>query len=373
MGHSSIVAVGRGLLRIAIVLLPCASLGAQEIRGIARLDAGGEVVDGASVTLIDSLGHEAATARTDRKGAFLVKAPTSGTYWLQMSARGVGRNASPVFVLDSGITLFYEHAFRQSLSARVRGEVVTAETVLSGALADSSSGHITRGLSSTPIRQVRVTVVDDASGKPVPQAEVALVAIDPRFEQVVGGATDSTGRDGWRDVNQTWYRVVSRRLGFEAGGTHSFPIVGDADSVSVILRLKPVTVLDEVKVMAQHINAFGFNINLLNRYYLGGDSLRARTRSAVRVDDLIRELRIPGLGLQTASRRSQTSTRLRYRGEDVRVFILDGSRTSGEMPMIEAAAVESLMFIPPNEAGAVFGTDSKGGVLIINTRIATRK
>mgnify|MGYP002655390071 CR=1 FL=1 len=141
----------------------------------------------------------------------------------------------------------------------------------------------------------------------------------------------------------------------------------------MLLRLKPLTMLDEVKVMAQRITAFGFNLNLMNRFYLGGDSLRARTRSAVRLDDLVRELRIPGLGLTTGNRRSQISTRLSYRGQDVRVFILDGSRTSGEMPMIEAAAVESLLFIPPNEAGAVFGTDSKGGVLIINTRIAVRR
>jgi len=61
-----------------------------------------------------------------------------------------------------------------------------------------------------------------------------------------------------------------------------------------------------------------------------------------------------------------------YRGQRVRVFILDGSRTSGDLPLVEPSAVESLMFIPPHEAGAIFGADASGGVLIINTR-QTRK
>lgn len=366
---SPLLAIGRTSALLAGSLLAVGAAAAQEIRGLARLDARGEVVGGASVALIDSLGREAASTRTDRNGEFVVKAPVAGTYWLQMSARGVGRNASPVFLLDSGMTLQYEHLFRQSLAARVRGDIVTAESVLSGAFADSSAGSVTRGLSSAPVRQVRVTVVDASSGAPLPQAEVALVAIDPRFEQVVGGATDSAGTDGWRDLRQTWYRVVARRVGFEPGGTLSFPIVGDADSVSVVLRLKTVTVLDAVTVMSRRINAFGFNLNLMSRFYLGGDSLQTRTRTATSVDDLISSLRIPGISVATGD---MTSI-MKYRGQRVRVFILDGSRTSGELPLVEPSAVESLMFIPPNEAGAIFGPDASGGVLIINTRTSARK
>ena len=361
--------IGRLVTLLAGSLLAVGATAAQEIRGLARLDVRGAVVGGASVTLIDSLGRPAASTRTDQNGLFLMKAPGAGTYWLQLSARGVGRNASPVFMLDSGMTLQYEHLFRQSLAARVRGEIVTSENVLSGPFADSSSGTIMRGLSTSAVRQVRVHVVDALSGAALPQAEVALVAIDPRFEQVVGGSTDSSGLDGWRDVKQTWYRVVARRLGFEPGGTLSFPIVGDADSVDITLRLKSATVLDPVKVMAQRITAFGFNLKLMSRFYLGGDSLQARTRTATSVDDLIGALRVPGISVATGD---MTSI-MRYRGQRVRVFILDGSRTSGELPLVEPSAVESLMFIPPHEAGAIFGPDASGGVLIINTRTAPRK
>ncbi len=353
---------------LALSLVAAGGASAQEIRGLAKLDVRGSTVSGASVSLIDSLGREAASTRTDRNGEFLVKAPVAGTYWLQMSARGVGRNASPVFMLDSGMTLQYEHLFRQSLSARLRGDIVTSESVLSGPFADSTSGNVSRGLSSAPVRQVRVRVIDAVSGAALPQAEVALVAIDPRFEQVVGGATDSTGSDGWRDVKQTWYRVVARRVGFEPGGSLSFPIVGDADSVHVTLRLRTVTVLDPVTIMAQRITAFGFNLKLMSRFYLGGDSLQQRTRTATSVDDLIGALRIPGISVATGD---MTSI-MKYRGQRVRVFILDGSRTSGELPLVEPSAVESLMFIPPNEAGAIFGPDASGGVLIINTRTSRR-
>jgi hypothetical protein len=349
-------------------LLAAGGVRAQVVRGMAKLDARGDAVWGASVTLMDSLGREAATTRTNRRGEFIVQAPGAGTYWLQLSARTVGRNASPVFVLDSGSTLHYEHVFRQSLSTRVRGEVVTSETVLSGPFADSSAGSIARGVSTRPLRQVRVRVLDGRTEAPLPRAEVALVAIDSRFSQVVGGMTDTNGTAGWRDVQQTWYRVVARRIGFEPGGSNSFPIVGDGDSVDVVLRLLTVTVLDPVTVMEQRISAFGFNLELMSRFYLGGEALRERNPSAVSVDDLITSLRIPGLSIATGD---MTSI-MKYRGQRVRVFILDGSRTSGELPLVEPSAVESLMFVPPNEAGAIFGPDASGGVLIINTRNARR-
>jgi hypothetical protein len=170
-------------------------------------------------------------------------------------------------------------------------------------------------------------------------------------------------------VRQTWYRVIARRIGYEPGGTTSFPIVGESDSVDVVLRLHTVTVLDPVTVMERRINAFGFNLDLMSRYFLGGADLADRNPGATSVDDLIMSLRIPGISVATGD---MTSV-MRYRGQRVRVFILDGSRTSGELPLVEPSAVESLMFVPPHEAGAIFGPDAIGGVLIINTRNAPRK
>ena len=350
------------------LLLSCLAAGselrAQEIRGLAKLDARGDAVWGASVTLVDSLGREAASAKSNRRGEFLVRAPAPGTYWLQLSARAVGRTASPVFVLDSGATLHYEHIFRQTLQARVRGQDYSAQAILQAPFRDSASGTLQRGTSATAMRQVTVRVLDARSGAPIGNAEVVLVSIDARFEQVVPSITDARGTTAWRDVQLLWYRVVARRLGFAPGGTVSFPIVGDADSISVELRLQPVTVLDAVLVMERRITSFGFNLNLMGRYYLGGAELRDRNPGARSIDDLISSLRIPGLGIATGDMTSVMT----YRGQRVEVFILDGSRTSGELPLVEPSAVESLMFIPPNEAGAIFGPDTKGGVLIINTR-----
>jgi hypothetical protein len=339
-------------------------LRAQEIRGLTKLDMRGDAVWGASISLYDSLGRQAATTRSNRHGEFAVRAPAPGTYWLQLSARTVGRTGSPIFVLDSGATMFYEHVFRRSVTAIVRGDEYTAQSILQGKFSDSSSGTILRGVSSGKATQVHVRVLAAGTNAPLANAEVALVAIDPRFEQMVGGLTDSTGTAGWRDLQQSWYRVVGRRLGFEPGGTESFPIVGDADSVDVVLHLSSVQLLDEVKVMEQRITTFGFNLKLMSRYYLGGEALIERNPSASSVDDLITSLRIPGLSVQTGN---MTSI-MRYRGQRVRVFILDGSRTSDELPLVEPRAVESLMFIPPHEAGAIFGADASGGVLIINTR-----
>jgi hypothetical protein len=341
---------------------------AQEIRGFAKLDSRGDAVWGANVSLMDSLGREAATARTNRHGEFLVRAPLPGTYWLQLSARSVGRTSSPVFVLDSGATLHYEHIFRRDLSALVRERDVTAQSLLQGPFRDSSAGKVYRGVSTGKMAQVRVTVLNAQSEAPIPDAEVVLVAIDSRVELVVGGKTDADGGAGWRDVQPAWYRVIGRRIGLEPGGSTSFPIMGDADSVSVVLRLSAVTVLDPVTIMEQRINAFGFNLKLMSRYYLGGAELMDRNPSARNVDELIASLRIPGLSIKTGDIESQMT----YRGQRVRVFILDGSRTSGDLPLVEPSAVESLMFIPPHEAGAIFGPDASGGVLIINTRNTRR-
>ncbi len=353
----------RSLAVLGCLLSP-AALRAQEIRGLAKLDTRGDAVWGASITLIDSLGREAGSARTNRHGEFLVRAPSPGTYWLQLSARSVGRMSSPVFVLDSGATLHYEHIFRKSLLARVEGEDFSAQAILQGPFRDSSSGVVYRAVGGSRRTQVQVTVLDARTEAPIGNAEVALVAIDSRIEQVIGALTDASGAAGWRQMPQAWYRVVGRRIGFEPGGTPSFPIIGDADSVSIVLRLNTVTVLDAVTVMEQQINAFGFNLRLMSRFFLGGDALRERNPSARSVDDLITSLRIPGLSIKTGDIESQMT----YRGQRVRVFILDGSRTNGDLPLVEPSAVEALMFIPPHEAGAIFGPDASGGVLIINTR-----
>jgi hypothetical protein len=340
------------------------SLSAQEVRGLAKLDMRGDAVWGANVSLIDSLGREAGSAKTNRKGEFTLRAPLPGSYWLQLSARTVGRNASPVFVLDSGATMFYEHVFRRSLAGIARGEEFTAQTILREPFRDSTAGSIERGVSGERKAQVRVTVLDGRTETPIPNAEVAIIEVDGRAEMIRGGTSGTDGSAGWAALQPAWYRVVGRRIGLEPGGSRSFPVIGDSDSISVVLRLHPVTVLDAVTVMEQRITAFGFNLKLMSRYFLGGEELRDRNPSARNIDELIVSLRIPGLSLKTGDIESQMT----YRGQRVKVFILDGSRTAGDLPLVEPGAVESLMFIPPHEAGAIFGPDASGGVLIINTR-----
>ena len=341
-----------------------AGLGAQEIRGLAKIDVRGDAVWGANITLRDSLGREAATTHTNRRGEFAVRAPMPGTYWLQLSARTLGRTSSPIFVLDSGSTMYYEHIFRRTLSEIASGEDVSAQSILMGQFRDSTAGTIARAVSGRTLTQVQVSVRAAGTDVPLRNSEIALVSVDPRFEQMVGALTDSAGGAGWRDLQQSWYRVVGRHIGFEPGGTESFPIIGESDSVHVVLHLSPVTLLDPVTVMEQRVTSFGFNLNLMRRNFLGGAALRDRSRSVRNVDDLIMSLNIPGLGIRSGEVRSV----LTYRGQKVRVFILDGSRTSGDLPLVEPNAVESLLFIPPSEAGAIFGPDASGGALMINTR-----
>ena len=54
-----------GALLLAL-LATCAQ--AQEIRGLAKFDMRGDAVWGASISLYDSLGRQAGTARSNRKG-----------------------------------------------------------------------------------------------------------------------------------------------------------------------------------------------------------------------------------------------------------------------------------------------------------------
>jgi hypothetical protein len=347
-----------------LALLAAQALNAQEIRGLARIDSRGDAVWGANITLFDSLGREAATTKTNRKGEFAVSAPLPGTYFLSLSARSVGRMSSPVFVLDSGATIFYEHTFRQTVEAQLRGEEFSAQTLLPVVFRDSTAGRIERGTSGVPITQVRVTVLGTQGEVPIANTELALVPIDSRAEPALANKTAENGTAVWRGIKPTWYRVVGRHIGFSPGGTTSFPIMGEADSVHVVLRLSSVVLLDPVKVMEQRITQFGFNVNLMRRFFLGGDALKERNPSPRSIDDLVISLNIPGLGVKSGNLRSSMA----YRGQRVRVFILDGSRTNGDLPEVEPTAVESLMFIPPNEAGAIFGPDAIGGVLIINTR-----
>ncbi len=348
----------------AAALLASNALLAQEVRGFAKRNSGGDAVWGATVQLMDSLGREAATTRTNRHGEFVVRAPIPGTYWLQLSERTVGSKSSPVFVLDSGSTMHYDHVFQMAMRDRLLNPEVTAQSVLPERFSDSTAGIVYRGIGQRRVPQVSVTVLDAKSEEPLQRVEVALVAIDPRFTQVMGNKTDDDGHARWQRVERTWYRVIARKVGFAPAGTRSFPIVSDADSINVVVRMQTVTILDAVTVMENQVNAFGFNLNLMKRNYLSGDALRERNPSARNIDDLIMSIRIPGLSLRTGIMRSQMT----YRGAKVRVFILDGSRTGGELPEIEPSAVESLLFVPPNEAGAVFGPDAIGGVLIINTR-----
>jgi hypothetical protein len=337
---------------------------AQEVRGYAKRYDRGDAVWGAAVVLIDSLGREAATTKTNRRGEFVVRAPLPGTYWLELSERSVGSMSSPVFVLDSGITMQYEHIFQVSVRDRVAGNDFSAQALLPARFSDSTSGKVYRGMGASRVPQVTVSVLDARNESPMPNTELALVPIDSRNSPVIAGKSDSAGVSTWRGVQPTWYRVISRRLGFLPAGTRSFPIVGDADSITVVLRLSPVTLLDPVTVMENQINAYGFNLNLMRRNFLGGDELRERNPSARNIDELITSINIPGLAIRTGQIRSVLS----YRGVKVRVFILDGSRTSGELPEIEPSSIESLLFVPPSEAGAIFGPDAIGGALIVNTR-----
>jgi len=48
----------------------------------------------------------------------------------------------------------------------------------------------------------------------------------------------------------------------------------------VVLRPLAVTVLDPVTIMEQRLSAFGFDLKLMSRLYLGGEALRELTAIA---------------------------------------------------------------------------------------------
>ena len=90
------------LLLLGIAARPTA---AQLVRGELKDEASGAPIGGAAVSLLNAAGRDRATAVTDAAGAFVVRVPGDGVYWLRVAPTGYQPVESRPFVMTRGDTL----------------------------------------------------------------------------------------------------------------------------------------------------------------------------------------------------------------------------------------------------------------------------
>ncbi|GAB3506689.1 MFS transporter [Amycolatopsis cihanbeyliensis] len=170
--------------------------GSGELAGVIRL-AGGDPVEGATVTLTDARGEVAGACRTESGGGYAFRGVDSGAYTLVASGDGLRPEAASLVVPDSGVLrqdLELTAAVRLSGVARTEGDRAVPDAritvldaggqVLAVARTDAAGNYLV-----TDLPPGEYTVV--ASGYPPATSQVSLhdgdAAHDVRlgYEQVI--------------------------------------------------------------------------------------------------------------------------------------------------------------------------------------------
>ena len=113
-------AASSGLVALLAALAAIPAAG-QVVRGELKDEASGAGIRGAAVSLLNSAGKDRATAVTDSAGAFTVRVPGAGVYWLRLTRAGYQPVESRPFVLARADTL--------DVPLTTRADVTTLEGV----------------------------------------------------------------------------------------------------------------------------------------------------------------------------------------------------------------------------------------------------
>jgi hypothetical protein len=122
-----------------LIALSAGSAAGQVVRGALKDEASGEPIAGAAVSLVNAAGRDRATGVTDASGAFLLRAPAPGVYWLRLAPAGHQLVESRPFAITRSDTL--------DLPLTTRPQVTTIEGVTVRATTSQNrnfAGYLTR-------------------------------------------------------------------------------------------------------------------------------------------------------------------------------------------------------------------------------------
>ena len=218
---------------------------------------------------------------------------------------------------------------------------------------------------------VRITgrVTDEATGRPVVDAEVSL--------GIHTAVTDASGAFAFDAVQSGRYSLRVRHLAF---GAFSRRLAVAADDLRVgvtlsetAIALRPV-VVDVRSADERAERSSGTRRNVVTR-----EQIEESLGTAGNLGTVL-ERSIPGVRLRSQPGRSGDLMCIEFRSgrsldnplacHDPAV-IMDGVRVSNPQILyqsLQLESVERLEVIPPGEAGVMYGTDSQYGVLLIETR-----
>lgn len=254
---------------------------------------------------------------------------------------------------------------------------------------------------ATPAQAIRGVLLDDKSERPIELASVLLR--DSASAVVAKSLTDSAGNFFLRAPAPGTYTILARRIGYRTDV--SPPISLSADQLLEMdfliavrpVALAPVTVTEEQRRARRDLVA-GLDHRSLGARLIPPEKIEMLAGRTSRISDLLRWQNIPGLWVTDDGMGSTCLKLLRGRvssngSGSVRAVqeesAIEGVRP-GNTPLsqdergcmvtylddvlflnlddLDPAQVQRMVLLMPDEAGALFGTGSAKGVLLIYSK-----
>jgi hypothetical protein len=170
------IASGRRFVPAILVLLAlasgAASGAAQAVEGSLVSARDGRPLRGVDVTLVDMNAAPVVSVESGPGGAFLLRAPGPGSYMLLVDQEGYATQLSDPVDLEEGATVRLDLTVRAQEVGRqeLPQDTLQGEALLQAAIADACAGTFQPSLHAI----VFGTVVDEATGAPIPGAQAEL-------------------------------------------------------------------------------------------------------------------------------------------------------------------------------------------------------
>lgn len=211
------------------------------------------------------------------------------------------------------------------------------------------------------------TVLDAQSGAPVSDAEIQLV------DAGRSAVSDPGGRFLMTELEPGTYEIVVRHLAYgEDRGEVRVP--DDRRALDLTVRLAPRVI--ELEPLVVEVTSQEVRSRLAMGTRFDGMDFAEIQEVLPRITDmtgLFRAARVPGLTVQgTATGMCIELNRARGRSScTYPVLYVDGVRineVAAYLEMLSPERVERFQIIPPLEAGAIYGSGSQNGVIVVETR-----